>query len=481
MYLSMYLIADWLEAYRPYCQIKDGAMILQNARILSESGRFRPDSVYIGKAKEFIPTIKESVICVNGGDYLIIHNSDPDLIFNEVLDAFEFYNGWEHEIKQKIFSGCSIQDLIDCSEDVFKNPIAVVNSSHMVQGISSGKYAGHAMDNIQYLRENKFMPLDIIMEFNRLLKGTMESKEPYYFKSPALNFQTVQQNVFYDQKHIGWMLISINNPRFGRCLSQLCNEFVGKLTLWKSMSRDPDAFSPQSDLFIRILDGRETGSPDLLNQLHCLGWSDADEKYLIQIETPEEERFLYRILIYQYSQTFTDCYIFPYKTFLLIVFNAKNNPPEHLLGEIDPILEQSRASYGVSYPFQDVFQLRQSLSQAGIALFYGRRNGRRKNRCEDYAVLYAIHVLKEHLETDISHPAIHKIREYDAANGTEYEKTLMVYLQNERNQTRSAELLHIHKNTLLYRIDRLENVFGLQLNDHRLREHLLISMMLKEA
>ncbi len=481
MYLSMYLIADWLKEYEPDCHIKNGSMILRNVRVLSEFNTFRPDSVYIGKAKDFIPTIDESVICVNGDDYLIIRNQDTDLIFNKVMHVFDYYNHWEEEINHKIMTGCTIQDLVDCSEDIFQNPIAVVNSSHMTLAISSDQYAGHLQPEAQYLREHKFMPLELIMEFNEALKGTMGSTEPYYFKSPTITYTSVQQNVFFNQKHIGWMLIPIAHPRYARTLPQLCNAFVQKLNMWRTVNGELDSFSQQSDLFIRLLENSITNKAEVWNQLHCLGWSEEDEKYLIQIEVSEDMRFLYKILVYQYTQTFSNCYIFPYQSSLLMVCNTKTAPMEHLLKEIAPALKQCHACCGVSYPFKDVFLIREAFTQAGIALLYGRRNATLRNRCEDFAVQYAMHVLKEHLDVTISHPALWRIREYDKANGTEYEKTLFVYLQNERNQTITAKKLHVHKNTLIYRVDRLSTLFGLDLDDYKLREHLMISLLLEQV
>ena len=154
---------------------------------------------------------------------------------------------------------------------------------------------------------------------------------------------------------------------------------------------------------------------------------------------------------------------------------------EKLLEEIKPMLKKCRSYYGVSYPFKDILDMKQAQYQANIALIYGRRNEKLESRCENFAVSYAIQVLKEHLMTDITHPILKKIQKYDDIHGTEYEATLKAYLQNERNQIRTAEELHIHKNTLLYRLDRLTNAFGLNLDQYETREHLRLSFLLDTA
>jgi purine catabolism regulator len=49
---------------------------------------------------------------------------------------------------------------------------------------------------------------------------------------------------------------------------------------------------------------------------------------------------------------------------------------------------------------------------------------------------------------------------HDGQHGAELVKTLRVYLENNQNATRSAEALHIHYNTLRYRLDRIRDLIG---------------------
>jgi purine catabolism regulator len=49
---------------------------------------------------------------------------------------------------------------------------------------------------------------------------------------------------------------------------------------------------------------------------------------------------------------------------------------------------------------------------------------------------------------------------YDEAHGTELVRSLSVFLEENRSWQRSAELLHVHKQTLVYRMGRLEELTG---------------------
>ena len=57
------------------------------------------------------------------------------------------------------------------------------------------------------------------------------------------------------------------------------------------------------------------------------------------------------------------------------------------------------------------------------------------------------------------HPAIKEIREYDKSNNTEYLLTLKQWLRHARDYTQTAADMHIHRNSLYYRISKIKELF----------------------
>jgi len=88
---------------------------------------------------------------------------------------------------------------------------------------------------------------------------------------------------------------------------------------------------------------------------------------------------------------------------------------------------------------------------------------------------YTLHRLKESAMPWLIHPAIRLLQEYDAQNHTELEKTLRVYLQSERNYADTARALNVHRNSLLYRVERICDLTKVNLDDSDTRLHLLLS------
>lgn len=77
------------------------------------------------------------------------------------------------------------------------------------------------------------------------------------------------------------------------------------------------------------------------------------------------------------------------------------------------------------------------------------------------------------------HPALDALAEYDQANQAEFLRTLTVYLDNDCNAQKCGRLLFLHRNSLVYRIRRIQEITGCDLSDPAERAYLRLSLLLK--
>lgn len=78
------------------------------------------------------------------------------------------------------------------------------------------------------------------------------------------------------------------------------------------------------------------------------------------------------------------------------------------------------------------------------------------------------------------HPALDRLREYDSRKSTDFYHILRVYLQCERDRVLTAKRLFVHKNTLVYRLKRIVEIFDLDLDNAYEREYLTVSFLVME-
>jgi hypothetical protein len=122
-----------------------------------------------------------------------------------------------------------------------------------------------------------------------------------------------------------------------------------------------------------------------------------------------------------------------------------------------------------------------------LALAMNTNTDQRIFRYEDYSVYDIIEMCAETAReyyganlVYLCHPAYTTILRYDQEHGANYTDVLIAYLKNERNMTRTAQDLHIHRNTMMYKIETIENIIGFNLDDSSIRERILFSFHVTE-
>ena len=80
---------------------------------------------------------------------------------------------------------------------------------------------------------------------------------------------------------------------------------------------------------------------------------------------------------------------------------------------------------------------------------------------------------------DYCNNKLDKIIKYDNANGTFLEETLLMYYMNGFNTVRTAEALYIHRNSLLHRLEKIEELLEIKLTDYMEYLDLVNSILVK--
>ncbi len=145
--------------------------------------------------------------------------------------------------------------------------------------------------------------------------------------------------------------------------------------------------------------------------------------------------------------------------------DARGSVRAHML--IDE-LNRQELECGVSRAFDDLGEMRLRCWEATSALTMGSllNPGDSLHHYEDYIADIALKALAENVPSNaLEHPVLAEIKNHDAKNHTEYFKTLRVYFLSKFDKKRTCEKLHIHRNTLQYRLDRIEEFEELNIDD----------------
>lgn len=149
------------------------------------------------------------------------------------------------------------------------------------------------------------------------------------------------------------------------------------------------------------------------------------------------------------------------------------------LGEL---LDRTGYVCGLSSRFQDIRRFPDYLLQAGCAVENAcRQPDAALSFFQDQILQYMLDECAGKLPVEsLFSPGLLSLLEHDRARGTEYVKTLDIYLKNETSMSRTAAALYIHRSSLLKRLNKIERLIQEDLQDPDVRLYYRICFALRE-
>lgn len=472
----MWIVNDWLQDYSPTPRITTGEMKIKGVRYFTEGIEPEEGLLYVGHAADFIPTQSAGVICAYGEDLLLLKTEDIYVIFNKIQQMLEYYNEWEMHILRSIEEGASLSEILEATLPVFNTTILLTDAAHLPLAI-----AHHPDEVMHFTYENGRISSEDILRLNTILRNYVSVSGPYITDTGHEPHDIIRNFYASNGDLIGWFVVMEGaDERYLHSRLQLTEAFCKLLDFWFRINESALLLSPQSALFIDILDGRETDPSRIRFKKEGIGWSGEPEMQLFALESQEVNRLDLSYLQSSLSSSFSGFYCFSYQSGVLIIANYDLVSPKQFTRLLSSVLKSRKTWCGCSYPFKDLSGLSVYLKQALLALRFGKEKPGAINSIDEFALEYLRNQFGENAEVNLTSPVLDRLKQYDDSAQTEYYQTLKVFLLNERDQTRSAELLCIHRNTLIYRIRKIESIIDADLNDNRTRFSLLLFLFLSD-
>lgn len=171
------------------------------------------------------------------------------------------------------------------------------------------------------------------------------------------------------------------------------------------------------------------------------------------------------ISIYRSNLIITFILVRPEKK-TLHVWEILGDFPEFVSQEIKKISEIPFV-IGIGTPIEDYLKLRVSYFQANEAIQYGYHGESGEiYYYENFMVDQLLDSVrdKQILET-FAQMSLGKLCEHDQKHGTDFVKTLEIYFECNGNVSIAAKKLFLHRNSLIYRMDKIKEILGSELKD----------------
>lgn len=407
-------------------------------------------------------------------------NAELFRIHNLIQSIYNRYDEWQERLMAILDRNASIDEMLQASASIFENPMFVIDSNF--------HFLAHTRDAASETRLNDFesgnLGLDKLGQFLELHEPSMHVKEPLLFR--LLDTETLNMNLFEMGTYIGCLTIDYRLRKhresdipLGKTLARMI-----ELALQKFSGILTDTYSIIRKVLQDVVDGMPV---DYEHQRMVA--AAQNNKNFICVKMKLSNRFAKLPLGYicnRAESVFPGSIAFERKGNILCFIEMENTKEQLLRAQLRErlalFIDTMDLRIGVSDSFSDLFSARLYYHQASAALENGTlvRPNDKYYVFQDYALIELVINSLGRLPTELFFTdGMRRLASHDAESSVSYMETLLVYLNNNMNITKTANDLYVHRSTLLERIARIERELesDLQDSDERLRIQLLLKAM----
>lgn len=172
-----------------------------------------------------------------------------------------------------------------------------------------------------------------------------------------------------------------------------------------------------------------------------------------------------------------------YPYLYILIYDLPREGCMKIADQLEELLTDFHLKCGCSDPFDDLLQTQIFIEQASVGLKTGKKHAPKEPiyKYPNYALLSLIESGSDHVSSwNGLHPMITMLQEYDALHHSELYATLASYIYAMGQPAQIVKELHIHRNSLPYRLRKIESITGYSLQNFETILHLSINFYLKK-
>lgn len=392
-----------------------------------------------------------------------------------------------------------LQDMVDEASRIIGNPLILMDISYNIMALSDGyPIEGSPFENCivegQFTEEWLMFALESDkVEADRKQNGEYvghPNNEPYFSSCLKREHPVLCCKLYANNKNLGYLIShSSNAPFTDRHISQLsvissvvASTIEGRFGL-KNIG------TVQEKLLADIL---EATSPKEVESLYYkfsyLAKGQVPAKMCAMVFKPENDtrQNVIPYMRLRLKAILPKAFVVYFNHHLVLVAPVGVDAPtlsRDDMEAVDKFAGLNEIHAGVSNPLSDIRQLPQAVSQAIRALAYEPRYSSHPHLswyCDNAFFEMLTACQNDFLLSNMTHPILGLLADYDRAHNTDLYNTLYIYLCNNKNIHRCTGLLHLSRSSLYYRLNRIKELTGVDVDDPEVAFDLMCSFKAEE-
>jgi len=500
MDLTLGIIIDGFSEYKPVVhKISDAKAQIRGFNYYSPEFETDPDYVYVvssGKAeKAFGENCPNHIISFGDmpkdlpektNTFIQIPVSIPvEAIIQAGNALFASYDAWYNSLLMAVINHKPIDAFLNIASRKLVNPILVMNNNLSIIGTAGSiveptketiwekvNVPGFVLDNFYTPEEIRKISLHIAQKSEQII-DLRPTNDPAHF--------TLGINIWIDGKLYGAIgTVDMNKPftdgqkETFTIISKILKLYFQNHSIYMRIAED------KANWVDGLLGGIDISADIISNYLYRLQWKLDDHFCIVAFTASGDLKIpIISILdIKQINDIFPDALVSVYEESVIMIIRCADK--QQLQGKKKQQLEQFLKKditlcCGISMVFNNFLHLRYYYAQSKFAAAQCKPS-ESPAICfyEDYQVDHVLQTLS--LETDprcFCHPGILSLWESGNESQRDLVHCLYHYFVNGKNISATADAIHVHRNTLIYRLSKAEEILKVDIKQPSAKQALL--------
>lgn len=464
-----------------------------------EQIHFNYDILYV--CDEMHPIQKDGIpkdlmiLCVGKKQKSLVHDgihvflrSDVEiaLMLSDLQEIYIGFKEWHSSLERMVIKNKTVQTMVEASEAIINAPMLMYDPSLKIIGVT--KHIDIKDQIFTTVTSHGFLPHEYIKFFqdervfhHLNFDGEVESAPKAYRQHR--DYITVLKNNNNVLGHAVILLPEDQNKDYQIYLFKLlCQLIVENLSFHSAQKAAYDY------LLTDIIDGVLSDSDSIVDRVKYINLPLHGNYTLLMLSPIDENSVPDRVIVNAFSTMLPSAKVFSYNNRILILEKLKDLTKNKYMSQIQNVISQMNDaihSYGlrcsISKSFSSILDLKTAFVQCDAAFTL---DSDLKNTFITYENVWLQHMFSIcdnafPLE-NFCEPVIQQIASMKQTGAVTPLEILKVYLETDRQLSVAAKELHMHRNNVLYHINRLRSQYNLELDDSEQRLHLLISLKIWE-
>ncbi|HAE15490.1 MAG TPA: hypothetical protein DCG51_02970 [Erysipelotrichaceae bacterium] len=390
---------------------------------------------------------------------------------------------FETELLDLLGKAPSLQDALDLAAVHFQNPLCLYDASFRMHCYSSTPATNNedilsAAKEAQYISDQILEDMKDQHTLEALKKGKTDISELFN------GYHAMRHPLMMDNTFLGFIgLYDYNHPYQDTDQEDLRSLEKALFVIFRyenpMVSSDLDTYISYLRQLVQAKD-REAAKTVMR---HNYGCSFRQDKYLVVFQKEENCIYPLKRIAAMLEMNPMRHYIVTENENIIMLNEMDHNKRLNSSGLsfIRQFCEENHLRAAISYMYDEDDFTPCAYRQCLQLLYHSPSEDKVIEFSQHMTDLLLLQISEAYTPEFYIRPEILRIAQYDKNYATEYLRTISIYLKNLGNMRKTADILHIHYNTIKYRINQIEQICGIDIhNDHELMIQLYLSILLFE-